>query len=122
MCIALVTSVLMSTIFLRPIRFMQIAANHMAEGAYTISTGVTSRDELGALATDLDILACRLDEASRESQKLEQLRKVCPTNSGHRSQSRKAPWKPFVTESSRSQKRFRNTTIPCFPKPSISKG
>lgn len=83
MCIALITSVLMSTIFLRPIRSMQIAANHMAEGDYTISTGVTSRDELGALAKDLDTLACRLDEASRESRKLEQLRKDFVSNVSH---------------------------------------
>ena len=83
MCIALVASILMSTIFLRPIRSMQIAANHMTEGDYTISTGVTSRDELGALAKDLDIPACRLEEASQESRKLKQLRKDFVSNVSH---------------------------------------
>lgn len=55
----------------------------MAEGDYTITTGVTSRDEPGALAKDLDTLACRLDEASRESRKLEQLRKDFVSNVSH---------------------------------------
>lgn len=47
MGIALLASAIMSSVFLRPIRSMQIAANHMAEGDYTITTGVASKDELG---------------------------------------------------------------------------
>jgi len=83
MVIALLASVIMSTVFNRPIRAMQIAANHMAEGDYGVTTGVSSKDELGALAKDLDTLALRLNEASKESEKLEQLRRDFVSNVSH---------------------------------------
>ena len=71
---AVICAVILSMHFIRPIRAMQIAANHMAEGDYHVSTGIVQKDELGALAGDLDMLALRLETASEESQKLVQLR------------------------------------------------
>jgi len=80
---AVICAVILSMHFIRPIRAMQIAANHMAEGDYHVSTGIVQKDELGALAGDLDMLALRLETASEESQKLVQLRNDFVSNVSH---------------------------------------
>lgn len=83
MLLSVLSAVLLSMHFNRPIRAMQIAANHMADGDYKITTKVSRRDELGALANDIDILAQQLDAASRESSRLEQMRHSFVSNVSH---------------------------------------
>jgi signal transduction histidine kinase len=83
MLVSVVFTVLLSMHFIRPIRAMQIAANHMADGDYQVSTQVHRRDELGALANDIDILAERLHIASQESAQVEQMRRDFVSNVSH---------------------------------------
>ncbi|HSK68711.1 MAG TPA: ATP-binding protein [Candidatus Limnocylindria bacterium] len=60
--------------FIRPIAEMQVAANHMAEGDYDTPVPAARRDELGALASDLNRLAGSLRDA-RDGARLEEERR-----------------------------------------------
>lgn len=59
---------LLSHHFIRPIKAMQVAANHMAQGDYAVQVEDTRRDELGALAQDLNRLSRSLLDAQAQSQ------------------------------------------------------
>jgi signal transduction histidine kinase len=62
---------------------MKDTAIRLAEGDYTAKTEVFQQDEIGELAEAVDSLAERLDEASRESEKLDQLRRDFVANISH---------------------------------------
>lgn len=85
--IALVLSVLLSAVFAvtftKPLKKMKNTALLLAEGAYNIKTGVKQNDEIGELASTIDILSQRLDEASHESEKLQKQRQDFITNVSH---------------------------------------
>lgn len=85
--IALVLSILVSAVFAvyftRPLSRMRTAAIQLAEGDYTVRTGVSQQDEIGELAESIDILSERLLSASEESQKLSDLRREFVANISH---------------------------------------
>lgn len=85
--IALVLSILVSAVFAvyftRPLSRMRTAAIQLAEGDYTVRTGVSQQDEIGELAESIDILSQRLLSASLESQKLSDLRREFVANISH---------------------------------------
>ena len=76
-------SIFFSWKFTRPLNMMKKTAEDMAEGDYSVRSGVQQKDEIGALADALDILGERLEIASQESAKLDQLRKDFIANISH---------------------------------------
>lgn len=85
--IALVVSILLSVVlalaFTKPLKKMKNTALCLAEGKYNAKTGVRQNDEIGELAAVLDVLSERLEKASRESEKLLQLRRDFVANISH---------------------------------------
>ena len=84
---ALLVSVLLSTVlswsFTRPLSVMKNNALQLASGHYNVQNRIRQPDEIGELAETLDVLADRLEQASRESEKLEQLRRDFVANVSH---------------------------------------
>lgn len=76
-------SVIFSFSFTKPLKRMNQTAILLAEGDYSAKTEVRQRDEIGTLAKNMDILSGRLDEASRESEKLENMRRDFVANISH---------------------------------------
>lgn len=68
-------AVILSMKFVRPLKKMTAAASRLGEGDYSAKTDIRQNDEIGDLALTLDTLSERLDEASRESERLEQSRR-----------------------------------------------
>ena len=81
--LALVFSLLFTWKFTKPLSMMKKTAEKMAEGNYTVRSGVQQNDEIGELGKALDILGERLEIASQESAKLDQLRKDLIANISH---------------------------------------
>ena len=81
--LALVFSLLFTWKFTKPLSMMKKTAEKMAEGNYTVRSGVQQNDEIGELGKALDILGERLEIASQESAKLDQLRKDFIANISH---------------------------------------
>jgi methyl-accepting chemotaxis protein len=73
--VALVLSVILSGSFTRPLSKMKATALRLSDGDYSAQSGVRQNDEIGELSEVLDSLAVRLDEADRESAKLETMRR-----------------------------------------------
>jgi signal transduction histidine kinase len=84
---ALILSVLLSIFlaftFANPLNKMRISALLLAEGDYTVRTGVRQKDEIGELAGAIDVLSERLLTAKRESDKLDKLRRDFVANISH---------------------------------------
>ena len=76
-------SIGMSHFFTKPLSKMKTTATSLAHGDYTARCGVIQKDEIGDLSEVLDLLAVRLDEARKESQKLEQMRRDFVANISH---------------------------------------
>jgi signal transduction histidine kinase len=81
--VALVLSVILSGSFTRPLSKMKATALRLADGDYSAQSGVRQTDEIGELSEVLDSLAVRLDEAGRESAKLETMRRDFVANVSH---------------------------------------
>lgn len=81
--LTLVLSGILAANFTKPLKKMKDSAMLLAAGNYTAKTGVRQRDEIGKLAAAIDILSERLDLASRESEKLNQLRRDFVANISH---------------------------------------
>ena len=79
MLIAILVSFLiagaLSTKFTKPLEKMKAAAQDISSGNFNIKTGISQEDEIGELAGAMDQMAQQLDRASRESDRLEQLRR-----------------------------------------------
>lgn len=77
--IALILAVLLGTLFsikfVAPIKKINTAAYKLFQGDYATRTEVMQHDEIGDLAKTVDELALRLEEASKESSRLEQSRR-----------------------------------------------
>lgn len=69
--------------FTKPLDKMKAAALKISGGDYTVRTSVSQDDEIGALAEALDEMAAKLDAASRESARLDQLRRDFVANISH---------------------------------------
>lgn len=81
--LSVLAAVLFARSFIRPIKAMQVAANHMAEGDYLPLVPIGRQDELGALSGDLNRLAESL-RAAEATQKLdEQQRRDFTANVSH---------------------------------------
>lgn len=83
LAVVLAISVGFSVTFTKPLNRMKDVALWLADGDYTVKTGIRQNDEVGKLAETLDILAERLDEASRQSAGLEQMRRDFVANISH---------------------------------------
>lgn len=70
-------------LFTKPLNKMKQVALKLAQGDYKTQCNVMQNDEIGELAKVLDLLAVRLDKASQESLKLEQMRKDFISNISH---------------------------------------
>ena len=85
--IALILSMGISAVlakrFIRPLKKMEDTTTELANGNYQMKTNVKQKDEIGALAENIDLLALRLDGASKESERLEKMRDNFITNISH---------------------------------------
>lgn len=81
--IVLGLSMLLSYFFTKPLAKMKSVALELANGNYQSKCDIKQNDEIGELSRVLDLLAKRLDEASKESEQLEQMRKDFVANISH---------------------------------------
>ena len=81
--IALLFAFFLSYSFTKPLAQMKTTALKLIQGDYTAQTQIKQKDEIGELANTLDTLANRLEFASQESQKLEQMRQDYVANISH---------------------------------------
>lgn len=81
--IVLALAILFSYFFTKPLTKMKSVAMQLAEGNYQAKCNIKQKNEVGELANVMDLLAGRLDEASKESLKLEQMRKDFVSNISH---------------------------------------
>lgn len=81
--IVLGLSMLLSYFFTKPLAKMKSVALELANGNYQSKCDIKQNDEIGELSRVLDLLARRLDEASKESRQLEQMRKDFVANISH---------------------------------------
>lgn len=84
---ALILSVLLSVVFAysftKPLEKMRTSALQLAGGDYNVKTGVTQSDEIGELASAIDILSQQLLSASKEREQLARLRRDFVANISH---------------------------------------
>lgn len=83
LAITSILSILLSYSFTKPLNKMKNTALQLSNGDYTAKSGVNQNDEIGELANTIDLLAMRLDRASKESEKLEKLRRDFVANISH---------------------------------------
>lgn len=83
LAIAILLSVVFSLTFTKPLKSINHTAIKLAAGDYSVKTNIQQSDEIGTLAMNMDILAKRLDESSKESENLEQLRREFVANISH---------------------------------------
>jgi len=69
--------------FTKPILAMQRATQKMIEDDYSVRTNIRQDDEIGILAGQIDQLANRLEEARKEQEHVEQMRKDFISNISH---------------------------------------
>lgn len=81
--LTIVLSILLSFRFTKPLNRINNTAIKLAEGDYTVKADLAQKDEIGILANNIDILSKRLYEASKESEKLENLRREFIANISH---------------------------------------
>ena len=81
--VAAPAALLLSLKFTRPLSRMKETAARLAEGDFTAKNGLRQQDEIGDLAAAMDTMADKLAEASRESERLEQMRRDFISNISH---------------------------------------
>jgi len=71
-----------------PLKKMAVVTSQMTEGNYTVRTGIQKRDEVGMLANNVDVLAYRLEQASKARAELNSFARITfpisPTNCARR--------------------------------------
>jgi len=72
--IAIALGYLLSMNFIKPLMKANIAINTLASGQYNIEIDESRKDEFGLLSKNINSLAKRLDDASRQSENLEKMR------------------------------------------------
>lgn len=83
LAIAFLVAIYFAWRFTKPLKLMQQTAETMTEGDYAARCNIHQNDEVGELANALDSLGARLEVASKESAKLDQLRKDFIANISH---------------------------------------
>lgn len=83
LAITSVLSLFFSYSFTKPLNKMKEVALQLSAGDYAAKCNINQNDEIGELANTIDSLAVRLDEASKESSKLEKLRREFVANISH---------------------------------------
>ena len=85
--IALILSIILSVVlavsFTKPLKKMKNTALMLVDGDYSAKTDIKQNDEIGELASTIDILSERLNIASKESNKLLKLRQDFIANISH---------------------------------------
>lgn len=81
--LSLLLSILLAYTFTNPLNRMKKSTLQLASGDYQAKTGVRQKDEIGELASAIDILSERLELASHETEHLEQLRRDFISNISH---------------------------------------
>ncbi len=85
--LALVLSVFLSFTFAwaftKPMDRIRNATLELAKGNYDVTTDVNQDDEIGEVAKAVDILSRKLNEASKEREKLDKMRKEFVANISH---------------------------------------
>ena len=81
--ISVIIAAVFSSRFTNPLHKMKETALKISGGDYSAQTGVSQSDEIGELAAVLDEMAGKLDYASKESAKLEKLRRDFVANISH---------------------------------------
>ncbi len=81
--LSILLSILLAISFTKPLKMMKNTALELSGGNYEAKTGVAKKDEIGELAEAIDFLSDKLNEASRESERLMQLRRDFVANISH---------------------------------------
>jgi len=81
--LSIILSIALAVSFTNPLKKMKNTALVLAEGDYSVKTGINQNDEIGELASTIDILSERLDKASHESEILQKQRQDFITNISH---------------------------------------
>lgn len=81
--LAAILSIFLAYTFTKPLNKMKNSTLLLAEGDYSVKTGVELKDEIGELAGAIDSLSNRLLSAKRESDKLDKLRQDFVANISH---------------------------------------
>lgn len=81
--LSILLSISLALSFTKPLKKMRNTAASLAGGDYTAKTNVRQNDEIGELASAIDVLSERLEEARGESEKLDQLRRDFVANVSH---------------------------------------
>lgn len=76
-------TIILSRYFTKPLVLMNNTAHKLIEHDYQVRNNLDQNDEIGQLANTLDVLASRLDTASKESQQLELMRQEFIANISH---------------------------------------
>ncbi len=76
-------SVSVAVAFTKPLKKIKDTALALAEGDYQVRTNVVQQDEIGELASTIDVLSGRLLAASQEEEKLEKMRRDFVANVSH---------------------------------------
>jgi len=75
LALAIGLAIILSMKFIRPLKDINSTARKLAEGDYSVKTGVTLNDEIGELAGTIDVLSERLQIASTESERMDKTRR-----------------------------------------------
>ena len=81
--IAMAVAWFLSMKFTKPLNKMKDTAEKLAAGDYTARSYIQQNDEIGELAATLDGMAGRLEDADRETKRLEKMRKEFVANISH---------------------------------------
>lgn len=81
--IAIALAIILSKRFTKPLVKMNETALKLIDNDYTVKTNVDQSDEIGQLAFTLDTLTTRLNDASKESDRLEIMRSEFIANISH---------------------------------------
>ncbi len=81
--LSITLAVVFSVNFIKPLKKMNATARTLASGDYRAKTGIVLDDEIGDLAHTIDFLSEKLDEASKESTRLEKSRQDFISNVSH---------------------------------------
>lgn len=81
--LSIILSIVLAISFTKPLKKMKNTALELSSGNYAAKTNVLQHDEIGELASTIDILSDKLDIASKESENLQQLRRSFIANISH---------------------------------------